>query len=50
MDHSTLVHEVRDRSSHNWPTRKGSNRNTAAIAAEMPFAVGVLFSDDFDGM
>ena len=27
--------------------RKGSNRNTAAIADEMPFGIGVLFSDDF---
>ena len=29
---------------------KGSNRNTAAIGDEMPFAVGVLFGDDLDGM
>ena len=30
--------------------RKGSNRNTAAIADEMPFGIGVLFGDDFDGL
>ena len=28
--------------------RKGSNRNTAAIADEMPFAIGVLFGDDLE--
>jgi transposase len=30
--------------------RKGTNRNTAAIADEMPFAVGVLFGDDLEGL
>ena len=30
--------------------RKGSNRNTAAIADEMPFGIGILFGDDLEGL
>ena len=30
--------------------KKGSNRNISAIVDEMPFGIGILFSDDVDGL
>ena len=48
---STLVHEILDRSSHIWPIRKGSNRNTAAIATKCRSRLALclaLISRDWD--
>ena len=50
MDHSALVHEVRDRSSYNWPVPESEQPEYSAIHEEMPFGIGVLVSDDVDGL